>query len=49
MILSRSRLPANPWYSLGYEYGYSDHYTTYTDVETDKKHKTGYGKIKTET
>ena len=23
---------ANPWYSLGYEYGYSDHYTEYTDV-----------------
>jgi len=22
---------ANPWYSLGYEYGYSDHFTTYTD------------------
>ena len=21
--------PANPWYSLGYVYGYSDHYTTY--------------------
>jgi len=26
--------PANPWYSLGFEYGYSDHYTTYTDVNT---------------
>jgi len=25
---------ANPWYSLGFEYGYSDHFTTYTDVET---------------
>ena len=26
--------PANPWYSLGYLYGYSDHYTSYTDIET---------------
>jgi hypothetical protein len=26
--------PANPWYSLGYEYGYSDHFTTYTDDAT---------------
>mgnify|MGYP001466987585 FL=1 len=26
--------PANPWYALGFEYGYSDHYTTYTDVNT---------------
>jgi len=24
----------NPWYSLGYEYGYSDHFTSYTDVGT---------------
>tara|TARA_B100001057_G_scaffold206033_1_gene206689 strand:- start:1511 stop:2701 length:1191 start_codon:yes stop_codon:yes gene_type:complete len=29
--------PANPWYSLGYEYGYSDHLTTYTDVETGEE------------
>ncbi len=26
--------PANPWYSLGYEYGYTDHLTTYTDIAT---------------
>ena len=26
--------PSNPWYSLGFLYGYSDHYTTYTDEET---------------
>jgi len=26
--------PANPWYSLGFEYGYSDHFTTYTDENT---------------
>ena len=26
--------PANPWYSLGYEYGYTDHATTYTDEQT---------------
>ena len=24
--------PANPWYSLGFEYGYTDHLTQYTDV-----------------
>ena len=26
--------PANPWYSLGYLYGFSDHYTSYTDINT---------------
>ena len=26
--------PTNPWYTLGFEYGYSDHYTTSTDVGT---------------
>jgi len=29
--------PANPWYSLGYEYGFSDHFTTYTDDETGEQ------------
>ena len=29
--------PANPWYSLGYEYGYTDHATTYTDEETGEE------------
>ena len=29
--------PANPWYSLGYEYGYTDHATTYTDLETGEE------------
>jgi hypothetical protein len=29
--------PANPWYSLGYEYGYSDHFTTYTDDNTGQQ------------
>ena len=29
--------PANPWYSLGYEYGYSDHATTYTDEQTGEE------------
>tara|TARA_B100001173_G_C16022517_1_gene562671 strand:- start:2074 stop:3294 length:1221 start_codon:yes stop_codon:yes gene_type:complete len=29
--------PANPWYSLGYEYGYSDHFTTYTDEATGEE------------
>ncbi len=27
-------LPVNAWFELGYEYGYTDHFTTYTDVET---------------
>lgn len=26
--------PVNPWYSLGYLYGFTDHYTSYTDFET---------------
>jgi hypothetical protein len=26
--------PVNPWYSLGYLYGFSDHYTSYTDINT---------------
>ena len=29
--------PANPWYSLGYEYGYSDHFTTYIDDNTGQQ------------
>ena len=29
--------PVNPWYSLGFEYGYSDHYTTYTDANTGEE------------
>ena len=24
----------NPWYTLGFEYGYTDHFTTYTDINT---------------
>ena len=27
----------NPWYSLGYDYGYSDHFTTYTDATTGEE------------
>ena len=27
----------NPWYTLGFEYGYSDHFTTYTDVTTGEE------------
>ncbi len=26
--------PSNPWYTLGFEYGYTDHYTTYIDQAT---------------
>ena len=25
---------ANPWYTLGFEYGYTDHFTQYTDINT---------------
>ena len=25
---------ANPWYTLGFEYGYTDHFTEYTDINT---------------
>ena len=27
----------NPWYTLGFQYGYSDHFTTYTDVTTGEE------------
>ena len=27
----------NPWYTLGFEYGYSDHFTTYTDQTTNEE------------
>tara|TARA_R100001129_G_scaffold22733_1_gene14319 strand:- start:3634 stop:4890 length:1257 start_codon:yes stop_codon:yes gene_type:complete len=26
--------PANYWYTLGFEYGYTDHFTSYTDINT---------------
>jgi len=29
--------PLNPWYSLGYLYGYSDHRTRYTDLDTGEE------------
>ena len=29
--------PVNPWYTLGYQYGYSDHPTTYTDATTGEE------------
>ena len=29
--------PANPWYSLGYEYGFTDHLTQYTDIQTGEE------------
>jgi len=29
--------PINPWYTLGYIYGYSDHQTKYTDVQTGEE------------
>mgnify|MGYP001198045957 FL=1 len=29
--------PANPWYSLGYEYGFTDHFTQYTDINTGEE------------
>ena len=27
----------NPWYSLGYEYGFTDHFTQYTDINTGEE------------
>lgn len=29
--------PLNTWYTLGFEYGYTDHYTTYTDYNTGEE------------
>ena len=29
--------PVNPWYTLGFQYGYTDHYTTYTDATTGEQ------------
>ena len=29
--------PKNPWYSLGYEYGYTDNFTKYTDINTGEE------------
>ena len=29
--------PPNPWYSLGYEYGFTDHFTQYTDINTGEE------------
>lgn len=29
-----NEIPKNYWYTLGYEYGYSDHFTAYTDITT---------------
>ena len=29
--------PTNQWYALGFEYGYSDHFTTYTDQTTGEE------------
>ena len=29
--------PVNQWYALGFEYGYSDHFTTYTDQTTGEE------------
>ena len=36
-IIDGEEYPANPWYSLGYEYGFTDHATTYTDLETGEE------------
>ena len=30
-------IQANPWYSLGYEYGFTDHFTQYTDINTGEE------------
>ena len=36
-IIDGEEQPANPWYTLGYEYGYTHHFTTYTDFETGEE------------
>ena len=30
-------VPTNPWYTLGFNYGYSDHFTIYTDATTENE------------
>ena len=30
-------VPVNAWFELGYEYGYTDHFTTYTDFQTGEE------------
>ena len=35
--LEEFEYPKNAWYTLGYEYGYSDHFTTYTDATTGEE------------
>jgi len=32
-----NELPTNPWYTLGFLYGYSDHFTTSTDAATGEE------------
>tara|TARA_R100001440_G_scaffold40931_1_gene60687 strand:- start:865 stop:2067 length:1203 start_codon:yes stop_codon:yes gene_type:complete len=29
--------PINPWYTLGFIYGYTDHFTKYTDIQTGQE------------
>ena len=42
--------PVNQWYGLGREYGYTDHFTEYTDVNTEGLQlKIGFGKMLMET
>ena len=36
-IINGQEYPVNYWYTLGFEYGYSDHLTTYTDAETGQQ------------
>jgi hypothetical protein len=36
-IINGQEYPVNYWYTLGFEYGYTDHLTTYTDAETGQQ------------
>ncbi len=36
-IINGQEYPVNYWYTLGFEYGYTDHLTTYTDAETGQE------------
>ena len=36
-VINGQEYPVNYWYTLGFEYGYTDHLTTYTDAETGQE------------
>lgn len=36
-VINGQEYPVNYWYTLGFEYGYTDHLTTYTDANTGEE------------